>query len=1206
MGMNTDAVQRLYVAYFNRPADPASLAVYEAMLPSDREATQAELEALAETYFSPSQEYADLYSGMSNSQIINQMYQNLFGRDAEPAGLLHWTGKLISGEETFASIALQLTYSAQGTDADSIAAKIDAANAFTTEVASDTDSIVGFSGNEAAASARSWLATVTDSATATAAIAGVATAVTNAVNATAAVGGQTYQLEAGQDVINASGGSDTFDGVANSSNGAVNTLTSIDQIDGGGGTDTVLLQQGDLSDLAWAPLTSVEAVVTNGEVTLGPNAQAAGINNVQTSDAGNSALTLATGYTNDAFTYTGQASNFSTIDFQNLAAGTNMRVTLDPSLVGNNTLTMASLQAEDSDGAVTGGISNVDDEGTLLRSSTDATMVFDVRGTDGTSYGNYSEVILGTTADDTVTAGAGENVFVVGGSGADTLTGDAGADHLDGGAGADSLVSAAGNDASVGGAGNDSITSTTGNDTLAGGDGNDVIDGGAGEDDLDGDAGNDSITVGAGSDNAAGGAGNDTIVMGAGFGSDTIAGGDGSDLITTDAVGTSGDALFANTTGVETLTFTTAGTNTLGTNADTAGIATVNLVGGAAETVAAATYTSALTVNLTGAQNVSVTTGAGNDTIAGDTTANGFDGSDTINGGAGNDTLSLQTDVATIDFDSVTNIESVVLAGDTTGADAIAVTVAAITTQTAADTVAIDASGLQSDASGTDTFTLSNTGTDAATAFNVTGSANADNITTGDNADTINADAIAVTVAAITTQTAADTVAADAGNDEINGEAGNDSITVGAGSDNADGGAGNDTIVMGANFGSDTIAGGDGSDLITSNALGTSGDALFANTTGVESLTLTSAGTNTIGANAQAAGIATVTLSGADTVNAGAYTTGLTINLTGAANVNLTSGSGDDTIAGDSTNDSVNGSDTINGGTGNDTLSLQTDQATLDFDSITNVESVVVLSDGQAASSSTDDTVSITVAAITTQTAADVITIDASGMLATANETDALAIVNSGTDAATAFNVTGSAGDDNLDLGDNADTVNAGAGADTVAADAGADVINGDGGDDSLSGEGGNDTINGGAGNDTITGGGGQDQMTGGAGSDTFVTAVGTTSLVYDTITDFSATNDTISGLGTGTDGSAETFNSAALSLGANATFQDYLDDACNDAAGGNTGDISWFQFNGNTYLVQDNDSTTDTFVDGTDIVVEISGLVDLSGMTVGDGELGP
>ena len=164
MGMNTDAVQRLYVAYFNRPADPASLSVYEGLLPTDRVATQAELQSLAEQYFSPSAEYTARYAGMSNSQIINTMYQNLFGRDAEPAGLLSWTGKLNTGEETFASIALQLSYSAQGTDADSITAKISAANAFTTEVASTSANIIGFSGNDAAASARSWLATVTDAA----------------------------------------------------------------------------------------------------------------------------------------------------------------------------------------------------------------------------------------------------------------------------------------------------------------------------------------------------------------------------------------------------------------------------------------------------------------------------------------------------------------------------------------------------------------------------------------------------------------------------------------------------------------------------------------------------------------------------------------------------------------------------------------------------------------------------------------------------------------------------------------------------------------------------------------------------------------------------------------------------------------------------------------------------------------------------------
>ena len=83
---------------------------------------------MAAQYFSPSVEYAARYSGMSDAQIINTLYQNLFGREAEVDGLIHWTGKLATGEETFASIALQLSYSAQGTDADAIAAKITAAS----------------------------------------------------------------------------------------------------------------------------------------------------------------------------------------------------------------------------------------------------------------------------------------------------------------------------------------------------------------------------------------------------------------------------------------------------------------------------------------------------------------------------------------------------------------------------------------------------------------------------------------------------------------------------------------------------------------------------------------------------------------------------------------------------------------------------------------------------------------------------------------------------------------------------------------------------------------------------------------------------------------------------------------------------------------------------------------------------------------------
>ena len=51
---------------------------------------------------------------------------------------------------------------------------------------------------------------------------------------------------------------------------------------------------------------------------------------------------------------------------------------------------------------------------------------------------------------------------------------------------------------------------------------------------------------------------------------------------------------------------------------------------------------------------MNVSTGTGNDTIAGDTTSQSVDGTDTIAAGTGNDTLSLQTDAATVDFDNGT------------------------------------------------------------------------------------------------------------------------------------------------------------------------------------------------------------------------------------------------------------------------------------------------------------------------------------------------------------------------------------------------------------------------------------------------------------------------------------------------------------------------------------------------------------------------
>ena len=134
-----------------------------------------------------------------------------------------------------------------------------------------------------------------------------------------------------------------------------------------------------------------------------------------------------------------------------------------------------------------------------------------------------------------------------------------------------------------------------------------------------------------------------------------------------------------------------------------------------------------------------------------------------------------------------------------------------------------------------------------------------------------------------------------------------------------------------------------------------------------------------------------------------------------------------------------------------------------------------------------------------------------------------------------------------------------------------------------------------------LAGGDGVDNLTGGAASDTFVVHAFTTAttgdaqtkLAYDVITDASA-GDVVQFGSAGISSGTWSFTSEAISLGAAATYSDYLDVAAASATGGV---IRWFQFGGNTYIVQDR-STGTTFQNGTDVVVELTGLVNVQGST--------
>src|SRR5690606_34249039 len=103
-------IQGVYIALFGRPADPLGLAFFN-------EATNdgADLTAIGD--LAATAEYQARFEGMSNVQIVNSIYQSLFNRDADLAGLTFFVNALNNGELNINNIAIAIYDGAQGTDA---------------------------------------------------------------------------------------------------------------------------------------------------------------------------------------------------------------------------------------------------------------------------------------------------------------------------------------------------------------------------------------------------------------------------------------------------------------------------------------------------------------------------------------------------------------------------------------------------------------------------------------------------------------------------------------------------------------------------------------------------------------------------------------------------------------------------------------------------------------------------------------------------------------------------------------------------------------------------------------------------------------------------------------------------------------------------------------------------------------------------------
>lgn len=135
------------------------------------------------------------------------------------------------------------------------------------------------------------------------------------------------------------------------------------------------------------------------------------------------------------------------------------------------------------------------------------------------------------------------------------------------------------------------------------------------------------------------------------------------------------------------------------------------------------------------------------------------------------------------------------------------------------------------------------------------------------------------------------------------------------------------------------------------------------------------------------------------------------------------------------------------------------------------------------------------------------------------------------------------------------------------------------------------DIIYGNDGNDSLTANAGMSKLYGGNGADTFNITVASTNVNSAATIMDAGTGDVIKfGGAAGND-----FKSAAISLDSTAVFQDYANAAI--AAITVTDDLAWFQYGGNTYIVQEKNAGTnaDVFVNNEDFIVKIAGTVDLS-----------
>ena len=431
-----EQVQKFYVSYYGRPADPTGLLFWAQKLDEVGGDTTQIVYA-----FGTSAESVEKFGDLTTEEQIDEIYNQIFGRDADTLGLAFYTEKIEAGEYSLIDLVIRVADGAQGDDSITLGNRIDVAENFTATI---EESGVEFSGTAATSISGFLLAQVTATTNITVYIADTVTKVV-ILTELATEKPEVFDAMIPDDgdfnsLFEAIPAGTDFDSFVTFFEDLGTVAETADDI-----IDIIPVDDGSLEDYLDAlpdDITVDSLIETLGSDGLDgldeivPDV----INQTLTGTAGDDILTGGAG--NDTITagagndsVTGGAGNDTLIFAENLAAddivdggpGTDTLTFTDSggsSTDLDNVTTVETITLGDAETAVL----TVD---TLVAAT--ATLTVDGSGLTNRLTWDGSEELDGKFV---ITGGSG-NDMIIGGDGADTITGGAGADVLIGGAGAD-------------------------------------------------------------------------------------------------------------------------------------------------------------------------------------------------------------------------------------------------------------------------------------------------------------------------------------------------------------------------------------------------------------------------------------------------------------------------------------------------------------------------------------------------------------------------------------------------------------------------------------------------------------------------------------------------------------------------------------------------------------------------------------------------